>query len=111
MCPSRRCKVDLTDHDELRLAQACGRGHSECRAAPAFRHGWHRFLADSDAGAPCVRAPGQSPGGIGLDSQAVRARMVQKLAAQGIADAQVLTRDGHRGAASFRRQRAGEPGL
>jgi protein-L-isoaspartate(D-aspartate) O-methyltransferase len=30
------------------------------------------------------------PGGIGLDSQAVRARMVQKLAAQGIADAQVL---------------------
>jgi protein-L-isoaspartate(D-aspartate) O-methyltransferase len=31
-----------------------------------------------------------SPGGVGLDSQAVRARMVQKLAAQGIADAQVL---------------------
>jgi protein-L-isoaspartate(D-aspartate) O-methyltransferase len=31
------------------------------------------------------------PGGIGLDSQAVRARMVQKLAAQGIADVQVLT--------------------
>ena len=30
------------------------------------------------------------PGGIGLDSQAVRARMVQKLAAQGIADVQVL---------------------
>ena len=30
------------------------------------------------------------PGGIGLDSQAVRARMVQKLAAQGIADAQVI---------------------
>ena len=30
------------------------------------------------------------PGGIGLDSQAVRARMVQKLAAQGIVDAQVL---------------------
>jgi len=30
------------------------------------------------------------PCGIGLDSQAVRARMVQKLAAQGIADAQVL---------------------
>lgn len=30
------------------------------------------------------------PGGIGLDSQAVRARMVQKLAALGIADAQVL---------------------
>lgn len=30
------------------------------------------------------------PDGIGLDSQAVRGRMVQKLAAQGIADAQVL---------------------
>ena len=30
------------------------------------------------------------PGGIGLDSQPVRARMVQKLAAQGIADPQVL---------------------
>src|SRR3982751_1111306 len=30
------------------------------------------------------------PGGIGLDSQAVRARMVAKLAAQGVSDAQVL---------------------
>jgi protein-L-isoaspartate(D-aspartate) O-methyltransferase len=30
------------------------------------------------------------PGGVGLDSQAVRHRMVQKLAAQGIDDAQVL---------------------
>ena len=30
-------------------------------------------------------------GGIGLDSQAVRARMVQRLAAHGIADAQVLS--------------------
>jgi len=44
---------------------------------------------------PAVRKPVSSPpavpGGIGLDSQAVRARMVQKLAAQGIADAQVLT--------------------
>ncbi|MFC5522435.1 protein-L-isoaspartate(D-aspartate) O-methyltransferase [Polaromonas jejuensis] len=30
------------------------------------------------------------PGGVGLDSQAVRARMVHKLAAQGVADAQVL---------------------
>ena len=36
--------------------------------------------------APAPRAPG----GIGLDSQPVRARMVQKLAAQGIADPQVL---------------------
>ncbi len=31
-----------------------------------------------------------TPGGVGLDSQAVRARMVQKLAAQGVADARVL---------------------
>jgi protein-L-isoaspartate(D-aspartate) O-methyltransferase len=30
------------------------------------------------------------PGGVGLDSQAVRARMVAKLAAQGVSDAQVL---------------------
>jgi protein-L-isoaspartate(D-aspartate) O-methyltransferase len=33
--------------------------------------------------------------GIGLDSRAVRARMVQKLAAQGISDAQVLAAMGH----------------
>ena len=31
-----------------------------------------------------------APGGFGLDSQVVRARMVEKLAAQGIADARVL---------------------
>jgi len=31
-----------------------------------------------------------APGGVGLDSQAVRARMVEKLAAQGIADPRVL---------------------
>jgi protein-L-isoaspartate(D-aspartate) O-methyltransferase len=31
-----------------------------------------------------------APAGIGLDSQAVRARMVQKLAAQGVTDARVL---------------------
>ena len=35
-------------------------------------------------------AASSMPGGIGLDSQAVRARMVQKLAAQGISDAQLL---------------------
>jgi protein-L-isoaspartate(D-aspartate) O-methyltransferase len=35
-------------------------------------------------------APRSAPVGVGLDSQAVRARMVQKLAAQGIADARVL---------------------
>jgi protein-L-isoaspartate(D-aspartate) O-methyltransferase len=38
--------------------------------------------------APSAIVP--SPGGVGLDSQAVRMRMVHKLAAQGIADAQVL---------------------
>src|SRR6478735_8936626 len=38
---------------------------------------------------PLISSP-VMPGGIGLDSQAVRARMVQKLAAQGIADRQVL---------------------
>jgi len=37
-----------------------------------------------------VPAPVARPGGIGLDSQAVRARMVAKLAAQGVSDAQVL---------------------
>jgi protein-L-isoaspartate(D-aspartate) O-methyltransferase len=37
-----------------------------------------------------VSATNSRPGGIGLDAQAVRTRMVQKLAAQGIADAQVL---------------------
>ncbi|MDP3824572.1 MAG: protein-L-isoaspartate(D-aspartate) O-methyltransferase [Burkholderiales bacterium] len=33
---------------------------------------------------------GHTPGGVGLDSQAVRARMVEKLAAQGISDSRVL---------------------
>jgi protein-L-isoaspartate(D-aspartate) O-methyltransferase len=32
-----------------------------------------------------------TPGGVGLDSRAVRMRMVQKLAAQGVADEQVLS--------------------
>lgn len=43
--------------------------------------------------APPTTAPdtrGGAPAGIGLDSQAVRARMVQKLAAQGVSDARVL---------------------
>jgi len=39
-------------------------------------------------GAPAAARP--APQGVGLDSGAVRARMVQKLAAQGIADQQVL---------------------
>ena len=37
-----------------------------------------------------VATTSHMPGGIGLDSQAVRSRMVQKLAAQGISDSQVL---------------------
>jgi len=39
------------------------------------------------ASAPLARS---APAGVGLDSQAVRGRMVQKLAAQGVADARVL---------------------
>lgn len=51
--------------------------------------------ASSPAGGAGVQArkkplPVAVPGGIGLDSQAVRARMVGKLAAQGVRDAQVL---------------------
>lgn len=37
-----------------------------------------------------ARAAAALPGGLGLDSHAVRARMVSKLAAQGVADPQVL---------------------
>ena len=40
------------------------------------------------AAAPAARAG--APAGVGLDSHAVRARMVQKLAAQGVGDARVL---------------------
>jgi protein-L-isoaspartate(D-aspartate) O-methyltransferase len=45
--------------------------------------------ARSGAGAPAT-GHGRVPSGLGLDSQAVRQRMVQKLAAQGLADARVL---------------------
>ena len=58
------------------------------------------FPARMDTGAPqpprrtpapaAGQAPAAAPSGYGLDSQAVRDRMVQKLAAQGIADARVL---------------------
>ena len=43
-------------------------------------------------GVNALKQPAQSgaPGGVGLDSQAVRARMVHKLVAQGVSDAQVL---------------------
>jgi len=41
------------------------------------------------APAPAAR-PVAAPAGLGLDSQAVRVRMVQKIAAQGVADARVL---------------------
>jgi protein-L-isoaspartate(D-aspartate) O-methyltransferase len=42
--------------------------------------------ARKQAAAPAASAPA----GLGLDSQAVRARMVQKIAAQGVSDARVL---------------------
>jgi protein-L-isoaspartate(D-aspartate) O-methyltransferase len=57
------------------------------------------FPARLPAGAPAVparspTAPGAAahaaPGGVGLDSEAVRTRMVQRLAAQGIRDERVL---------------------
>lgn len=38
---------------------------------------------------PLRAAPAPAPSGLGLDSQAVRLRMVQRLAAQGLADARV----------------------
>jgi protein-L-isoaspartate(D-aspartate) O-methyltransferase len=43
-----------------------------------------------DVNAPKRLVQSVSPGGGGLDSQAVRARMVHKLVAQGVSDAQVL---------------------
>ncbi|MBK5206292.1 MAG: protein-L-isoaspartate(D-aspartate) O-methyltransferase [Polaromonas sp.] len=54
-------------------------------AAVYARPGW-------DAGQNTINKSSQSvlPGGVGLDSQMVRARMVHKLAAQGVSDAQVL---------------------
>jgi protein-L-isoaspartate(D-aspartate) O-methyltransferase len=56
------------------------------------------FPAKLDTAGPVPAAPRQvarpaapaAPSGVGLDSQAVRVRMVHKLAAEGIADAQVL---------------------
>ena len=45
------------------------------------------------AGSPV--SPAAAPQGLGLDSGAVRARMVQKLAAQGISDPRVLAALGH----------------
>jgi protein-L-isoaspartate(D-aspartate) O-methyltransferase len=54
------------------------------------------FPARLDSGKPATAKPAapravmSAPGGVGLDSQAVRARMVQKLAAQGIDDPLVI---------------------
>lgn len=44
----------------------------------------------AQAAAPAARAKALAPAGLGLDSQAVRANMVQKLAAQGLKDPRVL---------------------
>jgi len=41
--------------------------------------------------APPARTAAAMPGGLGLDSQAVRSRMVQRLAAQGLRDQRVLS--------------------
>jgi len=54
------------------------------RPAPLRKNGTPPLRGGVEAG----RA--QAPGGVGLDSHAVRARMVEKLAAQGIADPRVL---------------------
>ena len=61
------------------------------------RPGFPARLPGAGAPAPVQRAPAavvpvmrSAPVGLGLDSQAVRARMVQKLAAQGVGDARVL---------------------
>ena len=47
--------------------------------------------ARQSAAAPAAAAGHERVGGIGLDSQAVRTRMVHRLIAQGIADAQLLS--------------------
>lgn len=57
---------------------------------PGFPARLDTKAATGPAGAVPARATLAAPGGVGLDSQAVRHRMVQKLAAQGIDDAQVL---------------------
>ena len=56
------------------------------------------FPAKLDTGSKPTRpktAPSNTATGFGLDSSTVRARMVQKLAAQGISDARVLAALGH----------------
>lgn len=57
------------------------------RPAPVRKSG---SLTQARATPAADAIPRGAPGGVGLDSQAVRARMVEKLAAQGIADSRVL---------------------
>jgi len=57
------------------------------RPAPVRKSG---SLAPARASTVAEAGQRGTPGGVGLDSQAVRARMVEKLAAQGIADSRVL---------------------
>ena len=57
------------------------------RPAPVRKSG---SLIPARAGTGAEASPRVTPGGVGLDSQAVRARMVEKLAAQGITDPRVL---------------------
>ncbi|MDI1275123.1 protein-L-isoaspartate(D-aspartate) O-methyltransferase [Polaromonas sp.] len=57
-----------------------------------------RAHPERDTGIFDLKVPARTasaPSGVGLDSRAVRARMVSKLAAQGISDAQVLAAMGH----------------
>jgi hypothetical protein len=109
--PSRRLKVDLTDHDALRYwsqsaAQLAVRRRSPDDAPPGQLPPPRLDGGPPRPAAPRVRSASRSPrapAGVGLDSHAVRARMVQKLAAQGVRDPRVLARDGRGGAASLRR--------
>lgn len=57
---------------------------------PGFPARLHGTPAPAARGPAAFNATGAVPGGIGLDSQAVRARMVQRLGAQGITDPRVL---------------------
>jgi len=78
-----------------------GRGERAIRRGPMTRRPTFparlpSASSNAPASAPRAKAPGAamptpaSPGGVGLDSQAVRTRMVQRLGAQGIRNQRVL---------------------
>jgi protein-L-isoaspartate(D-aspartate) O-methyltransferase len=68
----------------LRLADA-GNPHAAKKIAKVAHN-----MGAAGKNTAVVGFPGQVAGGVGLESHAIRARMVQKLAAQGLADPQVL---------------------